>query len=121
MNWIKRLFSRKQTTEQCDIHVVVSSTCECGRQKTCGLRSGLCPITGVWHTQYYLQRFSDICSFNTKFNKMEEDKKLEEKSENSNEKLHISDVSCSYIDSLGDIALTEREKKRKWAERNGLE
>ncbi len=35
-------------------------------------------------------------------------------------KLHISDISCSHIDLLGDIALAEREKSRKWAERNGL-
>tara|TARA_R110000796_G_scaffold249652_1_gene377692 strand:- start:7228 stop:7470 length:243 start_codon:yes stop_codon:yes gene_type:complete len=26
------------------------STCECGRQQRCGVRSGLCPITGIWHT-----------------------------------------------------------------------
>jgi len=25
MNWIKRLFSKKETTKQCDIHVVSSS------------------------------------------------------------------------------------------------
>jgi hypothetical protein len=27
MNWIKRLFSKKETTKQCDIHVV-SGSCE---------------------------------------------------------------------------------------------
>jgi len=26
MNWIKQLFAKKQTTKQCDIHVVSSST-----------------------------------------------------------------------------------------------
>jgi|TARA_R110000850_G_scaffold275431_1_gene414802 hypothetical protein len=26
MNWIKRIFSKKETTEQCDIHVVVGSS-----------------------------------------------------------------------------------------------
>jgi hypothetical protein len=36
---------------------------------------------------------ADICSFNTKFNKMEESKNLEQNLDNSNEKLHISDVS----------------------------
>ena len=25
MNWIKRLFSKKETTKQCDIHVVMQS------------------------------------------------------------------------------------------------
>ena len=25
MNWIKRLFSKKETTKQCDIHVVIAS------------------------------------------------------------------------------------------------
>jgi hypothetical protein len=29
MNWIKRLFSKKAQTKQCDIHVVVSSVCIC--------------------------------------------------------------------------------------------
>ena len=28
MNWIKRLFSKKETTKQCDIHVVGSMLCE---------------------------------------------------------------------------------------------
>ena len=36
-------------------------------------------------------------------------------------KLVISDVSCSYIDLIGDVALIKREKDRKWAERNELE
>lgn len=30
--------------------VVQKGTCECGRQKKCGVRSGLCTITGIWHT-----------------------------------------------------------------------
>ena len=33
MNWIKRLFSKKQKTKQCDIHVVVQQSgllfCDC--------------------------------------------------------------------------------------------
>jgi len=32
MNWIKRLFSKKKTTKQCDIHVVVQQSelfCDC--------------------------------------------------------------------------------------------
>ena len=41
--------------------------------------------------------------------------------ENTDKKLHISDVSCSYIDLIGDVALIKREKDREWAERNGLE
>ena len=28
MNWIKRLFSKKETTKQCDIHVVVKTVKE---------------------------------------------------------------------------------------------
>jgi len=52
---------------------------------------------------------------------MEESKNLEQNLDNSNEKLHISDVSCSYIDLIGDVALIKREKDREWAERNGLE
>jgi hypothetical protein len=64
---------------------------------------------------------TDICSFNTKFNKMEEDKNLEQNLDKSNEKLHISGVSCSYVDLIGDVALIKREKDRKWAERNELE
>ena len=36
--------------------------------------------------------FVDICSSNIKLNKMEEDKNLQEKLDNSNEELHISDV-----------------------------
>ena len=59
--------------------------------------------------------------FITKFNKMEEDKNLEQNLDKSNEKLHISDVSCSYIDLIGDVALIKQEKDRKWAERNELE
>jgi hypothetical protein len=46
---------------------------------------------------------------------MEEDENLEQKLDKSNEKLHISDVSCSYIDLIGDVALIKREKDRKWA------
>ena len=38
--------------------------------------------------------------FNTKFNKMEESKNLEQNLDKSNEKLHISDVSCSFFDKL---------------------
>jgi hypothetical protein len=30
--------------------------------------------------------------------------------------LNISDVSCSYIDKLGDDALKQSEIDRKWAE-----
>ncbi len=45
--------------------------------------------------------------FNIKFNKMEEDKNLEQNLDNSNEKLHISDVivSCPKCNSswIGDI------------------
>ena len=41
---------------------------------------------------------TDICSFNTKFNKMGESKNLEQNLDKSNEKLHISDVSCSIDD-----------------------
>jgi hypothetical protein len=41
---------------------------------------------------------TDICSFNTKFNKMEEDKNLEQNLDKSNEKLHISDVRRMLID-----------------------
>jgi hypothetical protein len=55
------------------------------------------------------------------FNKMDKDKNLEQNLDKSNEKLHISDVSCSYIDLIGDVALIKRENDRKWAERNGLE
>jgi hypothetical protein len=40
---------------------------------------------------------TDICSFNTKFNKMEEYKNLEQNLDKSNEKLHISDVNSSHI------------------------
>jgi hypothetical protein len=40
--------------------------------------------------------------------------------EYESKQLNISDVSCSYIDLIGDIALVRREKDRKWAERNGL-
>ena len=33
MNWIKRLFGKKETTKQCDIHVVVQQSeqlfCDC--------------------------------------------------------------------------------------------
>jgi hypothetical protein len=47
---------------------------------------------------------------------MEEDKNLEQNLDKSNEKLHMSDVSCSYIDKLGDDALKQREIDRKWAE-----
>ena len=43
---------------------------------------------------------SDICSFNTKFNKMEEDKNLEQNLDGSNEKLHISDVSVLLLNKL---------------------
>lgn len=32
MNWIKRLFSKKETTKQCDIHVVI---CSCGKYEKC--------------------------------------------------------------------------------------
>ena len=39
-----------------------------------------------------------------------------DKSKKSDKKLHISDVSCSYIDLIGDITLIKREKDRKWAE-----
>jgi L-fucose isomerase-like protein len=42
---------------------------------------------------------TDICSFNTKFNKMEEDKNLEQNLDKSNKKLHISDV-MKRIDEL---------------------
>jgi hypothetical protein len=28
-NWFRRIMSRKTTTKQCDIHVVVSSACIC--------------------------------------------------------------------------------------------
>jgi hypothetical protein len=52
---------------------------------------------------------------------MKEDKNLEQNLDMSNEKLHISGVSCSYIDLIGDVALIKREKDREWAERNGLE
>ncbi len=41
---------------------------------------------------------TDICIFNTKFNKMEEDKNLEQNSDNTNEKLHISDVRSMLIE-----------------------
>lgn len=37
------------------------------------------------------------------------------------EQLFLSDVSCSYIDLIGDVALIRREKDRKWVEHNGLE
>ena len=46
---------------------------------------------------------TDICSFNTKFNKMEEDKKLKQNLDNSNEKLHISDVISSKTTDWDDI------------------
>jgi len=36
--------------------------------------------------------------------------------ENTDKKLHISDVSCSYIDKLGYDALKQRDIDRKWAE-----
>jgi|LakMenE01Jun11ns_1017448.scaffolds.fasta_scaffold9830607_5 hypothetical protein len=52
---------------------------------------------------------------------MEKSKNLQEMSIDEIEKLHISDVSCSYIDLIGDVALIKREKDRKWAERNELE
>ena len=39
--------------------------------------------------------------FNTKFNKMEESKKLERNLDKSNEKLHISDVISRFIEKLG--------------------
>ena len=52
---------------------------------------------------------------------MEEDKNLEQNLDRSDEKLHLSVVSCSYIDLIGDVALIKQEKDRKWAERNELE
>jgi hypothetical protein len=42
------------------------------------------------------------------------------KIDESDEKLLLSDVNCSYIDLIGDVALIKQEKDRKWAERNGL-
>ena len=39
--------------------------------------------------------------FNTKFNKMEENKNLEQNLDKSNEKLHISDVISRFIEKLG--------------------
>ena len=50
-----------------------------------------------------------------------ENKKQVEKVDSTDEKLLLSDVSCSYIDLIGDVALIKREKDRKWTERNGLE
>ena len=45
---MKRLWEKIKKAFTIDI--VVSSTCKCGRQRKCGVRSGLCPITGIWHT-----------------------------------------------------------------------
>jgi hypothetical protein len=39
---------------------------------------------------------------------MGESKNLEQNLDKSNEKLHISDVSCSYIDLIGDVALIKQ-------------
>jgi len=50
-----------------------------------------------------------------------ESKKQVEKVDKSDEKLLLSDVSCSYIDLIVNVALINREKDRKWAERNELE
>lgn len=45
---------------------------------------------------------TDICSSNTKFNKMEEDKNLEENLDNSKEELHISDVIGAVCPECGE-------------------
>ena len=42
MNWIKRLFTKKETTKQCDIHVVVDSACLCVRNGRGEQISGWC-------------------------------------------------------------------------------
>ena len=39
---------------------------------------------------------TDICSSNTKLYKMEDDKNIQQNLDNSNDKLHISDVIRSY-------------------------
>ena len=39
----------KKKEKECNIHVVVTRVCTCGRMKECGQRCGLCPKTGIWH------------------------------------------------------------------------
>jgi len=46
---------------------------------------------------------TDICSFNTKFNKMEKSKNLQEISIDEIEKLHISDVMKSVLFEMNEI------------------
>ena len=67
---------------------------------------------GILLTQ---EEFIDRCKTNPEFSE-----RWGLKIDKSDEKLLLSDVSCSYIDLIGDVALIKREKDRKWAERNGL-
>ena len=42
MNWIKRIFGKKDRNKQCDIHVVVSSACICEENAKGKAISGWC-------------------------------------------------------------------------------
>ena len=59
--------------------------------------------------------------FITKFNKMEEDKNLEQNLDNSNEKLHISDVMFSSFYEYGKCKLISKEHKEHMIENDMLD